>query len=67
MPTDVQPARPLRFPTGTVVEVRDRFCATWQRGFEVAGSLQHGYEVRRRSDGYVLPVAFATEEIRRAT
>jgi hypothetical protein len=67
MNTDLQPTRQLRFPIGTDIEVRDRFCANWQRGFEVADAYQHGYRVRRRSDGYVLPVPFGTEEIRRAT
>lgn len=67
MDTHLEQARPTRFPIGTDVEVRDRFCASWQRGFEVADTLQHGYQVRRRSDGYVLPLDFAAEEVRRAT
>jgi hypothetical protein len=51
--------------TGTPVEVRSRFSAAWVRGFEVASRTQRGYQLRRLSDGSVLPVRFAPHDIRR--
>jgi len=55
---------------GTRVEVRSRFDHRWARGFEVdavvaeaAGSPEQ-YQVRRRSDGSVLPSLFVDEEVR---
>jgi hypothetical protein len=50
---------------GTVVEVRNRFCASWGGGFEVAGTTGVGYQLRRQSDRYVLPAEFAASEVRR--
>jgi len=50
---------------GTDVEVRNRFCATWSRGFEVAESTGDGYRLRRQSDRYVLPAEFRANEVRR--
>jgi hypothetical protein len=47
---------------GTSVEVRDRFCGSWARGFEIAEITHNGYLVRRLSDGYVLPSEFAAHE-----
>jgi len=53
---------------GTRVEVRSRFDRAWARGFEVAEQVQADegcrYRVRRRSDGAVLPVLFAGDELR---
>ncbi len=54
---------------GTRVEVRNRFDASWTRGFEIAAvepSNGDGprYTVRRRSDGSILPVPFTEEELR---
>ena len=53
-----------RLTVGTDIEVRDRFCASWQRGFALAGTTNTGYLVRRRTDNYVLPVQFAADEVR---
>jgi len=50
---------------GTPVDVRSRFVGTWSRGFEVAERVaDHGYRVRRLSDGSVLPDVFDEQEIR---
>jgi hypothetical protein len=54
------------FPVGTQVEVRDRFCAGWSRGFQVSDAARDGYRVSRMSDRYVLPVRFVTRDVRRA-
>lgn len=49
--------------------MRDRFGHRWARGFEVAEAVETddgaGYRVRRLSDGSVLPVVFAADEVRR--
>jgi hypothetical protein len=50
---------------GTPVEVHNRFCAAWSRGFEVAETTREGYRVLRQSDGYVLPAEFVANEVRR--
>ncbi len=54
--------------SGTRVEVRSRFDNHWARGFEIAEVVDdHGgphYRVRRRSDGAVLPVLFADDDLR---
>jgi hypothetical protein len=53
---------------GTRVEVRSRFEARWSRGFEIAArddSLQPPqYQLRRRSDGSILPVLFGEDDLR---
>ena len=55
---------------GTRVEVRSRFESKWTRGFEVAaqaasdGRGEPMYNVRRRSDGSILPVTFAETDLR---
>lgn len=53
---------------GTRVEVRTRFEQRWTRGFEIAEFDEDAdppvYHVRRRSDGSVLPVSFAPEDVR---
>jgi hypothetical protein len=49
---------------GTSVEVRGHFRGEWSRGFEVAETTQDGYRVRRISDRYVLPMAFARPDVR---
>ena len=53
---------------GTRVEVRGRFEARWSRGFEIAGredtSGDARYQVRRRSDGAILPVTFSEDDLR---
>lgn len=54
-------------PVGTPVEVRNRFCSAWSRGFEVAETTGAGYTLRRQSDSYVLPAEFVATEVRRQT
>jgi hypothetical protein len=49
---------------GTRVEVRSRFRRDWVRGFEVAAREGAGYRLRRLSDKFILPVVFATADIR---
>jgi hypothetical protein len=49
---------------GTQVEVLNGFERSWSPGFEVAGVDQRGYRLRRRSDGYVLPVALPAGRVR---
>jgi hypothetical protein len=49
---------------GTRVEVRDRFCAAWNSGFEVVAATRHWCRVRRLSDSYVLPVDFDVIDLR---
>jgi hypothetical protein len=54
---------------GTHVEVRSRFESRWTRGFEIAGCEDTNtgptvYQVRRRSDGSILPVAFSEDDLR---
>jgi len=48
--------------------VRSRFESRWSRGFEIAESevAAEGqkYKVRRRSDGSILPVVFAEDDVR---
>jgi hypothetical protein len=49
---------------GDKVEIRKRFDAQWARGFEVLAADDEGVQVRRLSDGEVLPVRFAPEDVR---
>ena len=57
-----------RVRPGTRVEVRGRFEARWSRGFEIAereeNTVEPRYRVRRRSDGSILPVTFAEDDLR---
>jgi hypothetical protein len=55
-------ARP-RLGVGTWVLVRNSF-NLWSPGFQVSGWRDGAYEVRRCSDGAVLPRAFQIEELR---
>lgn len=50
---------------GTLVEVRSRFDQHWARGFEVASHRGAEYELRRLSDGELLPVDFCSEAVRK--
>jgi hypothetical protein len=56
-----------RWPSGTPVEVRNRFDRRWISGFEVeeVGPEEQSYRVRRISDRAVLPVSFAAGDVRR--
>lgn len=56
------------FPTGTRVQVRNRFNHHWSSGFEVADVVDdragYEYRLRRLSDNAVLPVPFEEEDVR---
>jgi hypothetical protein len=52
-------------PVGTSVEVRSRFDRRWARGFSIAAVTTDAYQLRRVSDGSVLPAWFPRDEIRR--
>ena len=54
----------LELAVGTRVEVRDRFCAAWNSGFEIVAATRHWCRVRRLSDSYVLPVDFDVLDLR---
>lgn len=58
-----QPQRSLR--VGSRVEVRNGFDGSWSAGFDVAALTDDGYRIRRRSDGSILPVEFAADDVRR--
>ena len=55
---------------GTLVEVRSRFDGSWAGGFEVTRTARRGaslvYELRRLSDGAILPAGFGEQDVRRA-
>jgi hypothetical protein len=56
---------------GTSIEVRARFNGRWCDGFEVADLVDADastvrYRVRRTSDGAILPVLFAADDIHSA-
>ena len=55
----------VSLPVGTSVEVRSRFDQRWARGFSVAAVATDAYQLRRVSDGSVLPAWFPRDEIRR--
>lgn len=53
--------------SGTRVEVRSKFDRAWARGFEVVEAVEGaspGYLIRRRSDGSILPIVFAVDDVR---
>jgi hypothetical protein len=53
---------------GTRVEVRNRFDSRWSKGFEVAAIEKEidgvRVQLRRRSDGALLPAWFTPDELR---
>lgn len=49
---------------GTKVEVRNGFEQTWARGFAIVEREAGGYQIKRRSDGSVLPTLFAPDDVR---
>jgi hypothetical protein len=51
---------------GTRVEVWNRFHHDWSRQFEVAERTDDGYQLRRLSDGQVLPEVFPPDGVRPA-
>jgi hypothetical protein len=60
----VQSTSNTALQVGTRVEVRDRFCADWNSGFEIAAATPDSYRVRRLSDAWVLPVEFDVIDLR---
>ena len=50
---------------GAKVEVRTGFDRSWASGFEVEAVTDEGYRLRRLSDGSLLPVVLAPDEVRR--
>ena len=52
------------FPTGTRIQVRNRFNQHWTSGFEVANIDDAAYRVRRLSDNTILPARFDEDEVR---
>ncbi len=50
---------------GTKVDVRNRYQATWVRGFEIAEVTDEGYRIRRMSDGSTLGELFSRDDVRR--
>jgi hypothetical protein len=57
-------ATPVQLATGIEVEVRTHYLDTWARGFEVASMTGGHAQLRRRSDGVILPVTFPIERLR---
>ena len=49
---------------GEPVEIRNRFDGRWIHGFAVAVVGDAVYQLRRMSDGYVLPAWFAADVVR---
>lgn len=49
---------------GDEVEVHIRFTGEWGSGFQIAQILPDGYQVRRKSDGSLLPGHTAEPDLR---
>lgn len=49
---------------GDKVEVHTQFDDTWAPGFEVVEILPDGYQVRRTSDGALLPGYTSADDLR---
>lgn len=56
---------PPSIPPGTRVQVRRKFDDKWATGFEVAEATAQGYRVRRMSDGELIPVPIAEDDLRK--
>ena len=52
------------FAPGTEVEVRTHYLSSWAGGFEVVSVEGDQVGLRRRSDGAILPVALAADDVR---
>jgi hypothetical protein len=50
---------------GAEVEVRTHYLGTWTRGFGITSIEGDRAQLRRRSDGVLLPVTIAVERLRR--
>ena len=64
MATTPTPATTQLLVPGTEVEVHVRYDGGWAPGFEIAGASDGEYQLRRRSDGVVLPVPFRANDLR---
>jgi hypothetical protein len=51
-------------PVGAAVEVRSRFDDRWTHGFSVATVRDGAYQLRRLSDGSILPAWFPSAMVR---
>jgi hypothetical protein len=49
---------------GARTEIRNIHLQKWSRGFQVAAIIADGYLVRRLADNFILPRAFAADDIR---
>ena len=49
---------------GEPVQVWVQFTGTWSAGFEIAAVVDGGYQVRRRSDGFLLPAPTSEGDVR---
>jgi hypothetical protein len=49
---------------GEEVEVRTHYTGSWSAGFSVVEIVPHGYVIRRRSDGGILPAVIPAAEVR---
>lgn len=58
---------PTDLREGTRVEVATHFTGSWTHGFEVAALHRDGCQVRRISDGAILPVDIDYADVRAAT
>jgi hypothetical protein len=58
--SDTRPA----IPVGVRVELRSRFDDRWTHGFAIAVCGHEEYQVRRLSDGHVLPAWFPAAMLR---
>lgn len=55
---------PAIIPVGVQVELRSRFDDRWTHGFSIAACGDGEYQVRRLSDGHVLPAWFPAAMLR---
>ena len=55
---------PAGLRPGARVEVRNRFDGSWSAGFAVEAATVAGCQVRRLSDGSLLPLVFPHHEVR---
>ena len=55
---------PAGLRPGARVEVRNRFDGSWSAGFAVEAATGDGCQVRRLSDGSLLPLVFPHHEVR---
>lgn len=56
--------RPGELLVGVPVEVRNRFDDRWSHGFSIAAVGDDAYQLRRLSDGSILPAWFPSAMVR---